>query len=203
MFTEWKKIRVLGEGSYGTVCLATTIFPKEVQEVLIAVKSSKPHREESLEKEEAILNLFHGRKEIVQCIGGVPTIENSGYVYNLMMEFAPYGSLGNLIKRRKSLLESEVKVYTRMLLKGLSVIHEFGVIHCDLKPDNVLLFPSQEHGVEYELKIGDFGMSKRKEEVFDGDFWKIKFRGSPYYMSPIEGANRSSLGYMVSWMHGY
>ncbi|XP_020231789.1 mitogen-activated protein kinase kinase kinase 17-like [Cajanus cajan] len=183
MFTEWKKIRVLGEGSYGTVSLASTILPEGVQGVLIAVKSSKPHGVKSLQKEEAILELFYGCKEIVQCIWGLPTMENGRYIYNLLMEYAPLGSLGNLIKKRKSLLESEVQVYTRMLLKGLSIIHQYGVVHCDLKPDNVLLFPNHEHG-GYQLKISDFGLSKTKDEVFDADSWKIKFRGTPYYMSP-------------------
>ncbi|KAL2330444.1 hypothetical protein Fmac_018025 [Flemingia macrophylla] len=184
MFPSWRKIRVLGEGTYGSVSLAITILPKEVQGVLIAVKSSKPHGEESLQKEEGVLKLFFGCKEIIQCVGGAPTIENGRYVYNLLLEFAPFGSLGNLIRRRKSILESEVKVYARMLLKGLSLIHQSGVVHCDLKPDNVLLFPGLEYGVEYQLKIGDFGLSKTKDDKFDVGFLKMRFRGTPYYMSP-------------------
>ncbi|KAL2330156.1 hypothetical protein Fmac_017737 [Flemingia macrophylla] len=106
------------------------------------------------------------------------------YVYNLLLEFSPFGSLGNLIRRRKSLLENEVKVYTRMLLKGLSLIHQSGVVHCDLKPDNVLLFPGLEYGVEYQLKISDFGLSKTKDDKFDVGFPKMRFRGTPDYMSP-------------------
>ncbi|KAL2570484.1 hypothetical protein GLYMA_18G244200v4 [Glycine max] len=182
--TEWEKLKILGEGSYGTVSLAVLTAPEEAKGELIAVKTSKPHGLDSLQKEETILDSFFGCKEILRCIWSLFTMENGRFVYNLLMEFAPCGSLGDLI-RKKPLSESQVRVYSRMLLKGLSLVHRFGVVHCDLKPDNILLFPSgEENDVDYQLKIADFGLSRTKDEVFDADFWKIKFRGSPFYMSP-------------------
>ncbi|KAK7394644.1 hypothetical protein VNO78_15177 [Psophocarpus tetragonolobus] len=183
LIIEWEPVKILGEGSYGTVFLAMLTAPEETKGTMIAVKTSKPHGLDSLQKEGTILDSFFGCKEILQCIWALSTIDNGRTVYNLLMEFAPCGSLGDFI-RNKQLPETQVRVYARMLLNGLSLIHQSGVVHCDLKPDNILLFPPYDHGVDYQLKIADFGLSRTKDEDFDPDFWKIKFRGSPFYMSP-------------------
>ncbi|KAK7307348.1 hypothetical protein VNO77_40322 [Canavalia gladiata] len=126
---------------------------------------------------------FIGCDEIVQCYSGQFSMEKKYLSYTLFMEFSPYGSLGDLMKKRP-ILESEVRIYTHMLLKGLSCIHGIGVVHCDLKPNNILLFPSSKKGAMCQLKIADFGVSKTKEELINADTWKIKFRGTPFYMSP-------------------
>lgn len=183
MVTEWKNLRILGKGTYGVVYLAVLVAPQEVNGEVIAVKSSRPNMFHSLKTEESILQLFFGCKEIVQCFWSESTLENGHLTCNLLMEYAPYGSLRGLIKDIP-LLESEARVYTRMLLRGLSRIHQAGVVHCDLKSDNILLFPSSENGARYQVKIADFGLSKTKGENFNADFWKIKFRGTPHYMSP-------------------
>ncbi|RDX61152.1 Mitogen-activated protein kinase kinase kinase 17, partial [Mucuna pruriens] len=182
--TKWKKLAILGSGSYATVYFASIILPQEWNSKVVAIKSSSPFSFSilSLEKEKRILKLLLGCKEILQCYFDEFSIERNYVYYNLFLEFAPYGSLGDLLKKGP-LLDREVRIYTHMLLKGLSCIHQNGVVHCDLKPDNILLFPSSEKGVRYQLKIADFGLSKTREET-NVDFGKIKFRGTPLYMSP-------------------
>jgi serine/threonine protein kinase len=55
--------------------------------------------------------------------------------------------------------ECDIQKFTRMILKGLRCIHKKGYVHCDLKPVNVLVFPSLDgHGSR--VKITDFGLSK-------------------------------------------
>ena len=71
-----------------------------------------------------------------------------------------------------------------MILKGLSFKHGQGIVHCDLKPDNILLFPPSAKEDTYQLKISDFGLSKTSIETIDPEFWTLNFRGTPYYMSP-------------------
>nr|KYP69019.1 Mitogen-activated protein kinase kinase kinase A [Cajanus cajan] len=101
------------------------------------------------------------------------------------MELAPYGSLGELIRKRGAISEDTVRIYTHMLLKGLHCIHEKEVVHCDLKPDNILLFPTWKSETWYQVKIADFGLAKtRKEAKAEFRLRKMKFRGTPYYMSP-------------------
>ncbi|KAK6787534.1 hypothetical protein RDI58_016059 [Solanum bulbocastanum] len=48
------------------------------------------------------------------------------------------------------------------MLRGLNHIHAIGYVHCDMKPENVLLVPSSSKGsVEFRAKIGDLGLAKR------------------------------------------
>ncbi|KOM31264.1 hypothetical protein LR48_Vigan01g081900 [Vigna angularis] len=178
---EWKKLRVLGEGSYGTVYLVLlrSIEEQKPKISLLALKTSSSY---SMLREKKVFELLRGCEGIVQCYYYKCIVERGYLSYNLFMEYAPHGSLGNLIKT-KLLSDKEVIVYTQMLLKGLSCMHEKGIVHCDLKPDNILLFPSWDDRTKYQLKISDFGLSKTSEEA-NADLGEIKFRGTPYYMSP-------------------
>ncbi|CAA7037970.1 unnamed protein product [Microthlaspi erraticum] len=77
-----------------------------------------------------------------------------------------------------------IRKFTCMLLQGLATIHEHGYVHCDLKPDNILVFPKNDAwNRSYELKISDFGLSERDG---DSDWWSPSrpFAGTPIYMSP-------------------
>ncbi|KAF2619512.1 hypothetical protein F2Q68_00038674 [Brassica cretica] len=55
--------------------------------------------------------------------------------------------------------------------EGLVSIHDHGYVHCDIKPDNLLLFPSSISS--YELKISDFGKTLEVGEV--PKFWESEF----------------------------
>ena len=141
----------------------------------------------SLNKEVLILSKFIGSPQILQLIGHQVAAEDDGKcsVYNLVLEYAAGGSLDDLINQRKKLPEDELKGYLRMMLTGFSCIHSKGFVHCDFKPSNVLVFPSQ-HG-NPDLKIADFGLSKMymKEQRPKSSFgYKSSFRGTREYMSP-------------------
>ncbi|CAH2065886.1 unnamed protein product [Thlaspi arvense] len=85
----------------------------------------------------------------------------------------------------RKLPESMIKDFTRMILQGLVSIHRRGYVHCDLKSDNHLVFPSTRNSNSpYELKISDFGNSLRVGQV--PDFWAIDFPfvGTPIYTPP-------------------
>ncbi|EXB54740.1 MAP kinase kinase kinase mkh1 [Morus notabilis] len=70
-----------------------------------------------------------------------------------------------------------------MILKGLSCIHAKGIVHCDIKPDNILVFPCEHDGI-YGLKISDFGLAKELSESGDGD-GDDQYRGATAYMWPV------------------
>ncbi|XP_061369660.1 serine/threonine-protein kinase sid1-like, partial [Gastrolobium bilobum] len=126
------------------------VAPEKCIGNVVAVKSSMPHSIGSLMREESIIRSLIGCEELLQCHFGQFTIEKSEFIYNLVMEFAPYA----------------------------------GVVHCDLKPDNILLFPSSKNDAKNQLKIADFGLSKTKEEIINAEYWNFRFRGTPLYMSP-------------------
>ncbi|XP_014515284.1 mitogen-activated protein kinase kinase kinase 17-like [Vigna radiata var. radiata] len=178
---EWMKLRVLGEGSFGKVYLVLLRFTQE-QNSKVSLLAMKTSSSASMVREKKIFDLLLGCKGIVQCHYYKIIVEGDKLTYNLFMEYALYGSLGNLIKI-ELFSDKEVVVYTHMILKGLYCMHEKGIVHGDLKPDNILLFHSSDRHIKYQLKISDFGLSKTSEEA-NTDLGEIKFRGTPYYMSP-------------------
>ena len=85
-------------------------------------------------REEEILRSLGACPNVVQCFGGYSSTEVDGsLVYNLILEYAPGGSLRSLMEmRRGKLLEFEVLRYTRMIVRALCHMHEREVIHYDL-----------------------------------------------------------------------
>ncbi|KAG7643969.1 Protein kinase domain [Arabidopsis suecica] len=183
--------KYLGKGSYGSVSLFKYSKPRTT--LYTAVKTCNYKNAESLEKEFGILSEFKGCSRIVQCYEN-RVIENldveGNKEYMMLMEYAAGGSLRTFMKRSedKKLPDPLIREFTRMILEGLATIHGQGYVHCDLKPDNILVFPrcvykKRAWRSSYELKISDFGLSKR-----DGDskWWHPHrpFVGTAIYMSP-------------------
>jgi hypothetical protein len=93
----------------------------------------------------------------------------------LVLEYVPHGNLLKRIISRKKLSESEVAMFARKLFKTLEYIHGFGILHRDLKLENILMSHSKKC---YKFKIADFGLS-----CFIDKSKKMK-SGSPGYMAP-------------------
>lgn len=131
---------------------------------IIAVKSAEFKHSLSLQKEGSILFTLNDCPGIVHCYGEDISVESNKKVYNLLLEFAPGGSLRNLMQSSSEgkLPESDVRRYTRMILKALRQVHERGYVHCDIKPENILVFPSKNGGKS--VKIADFGLAHNTRE---------------------------------------
>ncbi|KAL1207580.1 Mitogen-activated protein kinase kinase kinase 20 [Cardamine amara subsp. amara] len=85
----------------------------------------------------------------------------------------------------RSLSDSMIRDFTCMILQGLASVHNHGYVHCDLKPENIPVFPRPcGSNILYELKISDFGMSTKVGE--ESELWEFDspFLGTPLYMSP-------------------
>ncbi|CAN0915685.1 Mitogen-activated protein kinase kinase kinase 20 [Linum grandiflorum] len=96
---------------------------------------------------------FLGAPGIIQCsrITVSREIQNGPPNYNmLLMEYAAGGSLSDLIAdhRRRTggrigIPERIVRFFTLMLLRAIRSNHSCGITHCDIKPDNILVFPAE------------------------------------------------------------
>jgi len=73
----------------------------------------------------------------------------------IVMELCPGGDLLNYVRKRRKLNEKYAKFVFKQIMEGIAYLHENGVVHRDIKLDNILL---DGHG---NIKIGDFGVSKK------------------------------------------
>ena len=96
------------------------------------------------------------------------------------MEFCPNGSLSTKVKDQP-LAAREAAQIVEQLAQGVAAAHAHGILHRDLKPDNVLF------SREGTPRIADFGLSKRFDESSDGDSGLTHtgaVMGTPSYMAP-------------------
>nr|GMD87465.1 mitogen-activated protein kinase kinase kinase 2-like [Ipomoea batatas] len=125
----------------------------------MAVKSAAIQCSCSLERERVFLDALRDCPFIVRCFGEDVSMEHGQHVYNLLLEYTPGGTLHQLIRTTGGIREDLARLYTYQLLKGIHYMHTRGIIHCDLKPENVLVFPGKFHGWK-RLKLCDFGLAK-------------------------------------------
>src|SRR5262249_32310109 len=112
--------------------------------------------------------------------------EKDGLLY-LVMELMTEGTLNTLLRQRVS--ERLISLITgldliRQAAEGLAAAHDVGMIHRDIKPDNLLLTRlsgSEQGGEQYELKISDFGLARLAENSGLTAGGPV---GTPAYMSP-------------------
>src|SRR6266567_3510188 len=168
---------VLGMGGMGVVYRA---FDRELQEV-VAIKTLRP---ETLTGGGVALERFKQEIRLARKIAhrNVVRTHDLGEVngmYYLTMEYVEGTSLKQLIETRGPMPVPVTLTIGKQLCRALEVAHEQGVIHRDIKPQNMVVEPS---GV---LKVMDFGIARlanrSKDEGLTKDGMSI---GTPDYMSP-------------------
>ena len=100
----------------------------------------------------------------------------------MVTEYAPCGSLADCIKKRP---EPDERIKTKVLLdaaRGLAYLHSNGILHRDVKPDNVLVF-SLDEVLTVNGKLTDFG-SSRNINLLMTNMTFTKGIGTPTYMAP-------------------
>ncbi|KAL5717214.1 hypothetical protein ACHQM5_010262 [Ranunculus cassubicifolius] len=186
----WKRGKQLGKGGFASVFLATpnpssslNNFPPNCTRFAVkSVDVDDSSGLDSLQTEAEILAQLQPSSFVIRYYGTDITIETTNKrreYFNLLLEYASMGSLQDRIST-KGLPQPEVRYITRQLLMGIRYIHAKGFVHCDLKPDNVLLLPSSDSPVGIIPKIADFGLASRpiKRHGCRG------MKGTPMYMAP-------------------
>ena len=174
----WIKGEMIGKGSFGAVYLSLNVTTGEmmaVKQVEVPKYSAQDENVmnmvEALESEMATLkDLDH--PNIVQYLG----FEIKDNIYSLFIEYVAGGSVGSLIRMYGRFDEPLIQYLTFQVLEGLSYLHSSGILHRDMKADNVLL---DQDGV---CKISDFGISKKSKDIYSNS--DMTMRGTVFWMAP-------------------
>jgi HAMP domain-containing protein/type II secretory pathway pseudopilin PulG/predicted Ser/Thr protein kinase len=166
---------VLGVGGMGMVFKAVD---SELGEV-IAIKTLK---QELLSEDTNALERFKSEIRLARRISHRNVVrthdlgEFSG-VYFITMEYVEGTTLKELVKRRGRLPIAATLTVAKQLCRALEVAHEQGVIHRDIKPQNMVVEPN---GV---LKVMDFGIARLAKRQ-SGMTEQGMVVGTPEYMAP-------------------
>ncbi|XP_036451530.1 testis-specific serine/threonine-protein kinase 1-like [Colossoma macropomum] len=166
----------LGEGSYAKVKSAYSQHLKTSVAIKIINRKTAPQDflEKFLPREMDILpSLNHSN--IVKTFEIFDT--SQGKVY-MVMELAVQGDLLELIKARGALPEDFCRKLFRQLSLAIQFIHNLDIAHRDLKCENLLL------DKDFNLKVSDFGFSKKLEYEGDQMVLSRTFCGSMAYAAP-------------------
>lgn len=168
-------VSLVGAGAMGRVYLA---LHDDLQRHC-ALKILAPRRGET---DAEYIAQFHQEGQAAAALvhPNIVTLHAVGHiagVHFLEMEYVLGRSLQQLIREEGPLPADQALRLTCMVADGLAAAHRAGIVHRDVKPDNILV---TQAGV---AKIGDFGLSTRKVAPSGFDSSKT-ICGTPNYMAP-------------------
>ena len=176
---RWMRGTLIGKGTFGRVYIGMNMTTGE----LIAVKQVEVNPDladrnkirdmvKSLDQEiDTMQHLDH--VNIVQYLG----CERKEYSISIFLEYISGGSIGSVLRKHGRFEEPVVASLTRQTLCGLAYLHQEGVLHRDLKADNILL------DLDGTCKISDFGISKKSTNPYGNDV-SNGMQGSVFWMAP-------------------
>ncbi|RME76673.1 MAG: serine/threonine protein kinase, partial [Planctomycetota bacterium] len=168
----------LGEGGMGMVYKAKQINMDRI----VALKILSP----SFAKDPSYIERFFrearsaGKLDHPNIVRGIDVGEAEGYYY-FSMEYVEGETLSQYLERVGKLNERAAAMVVIQVAKALDHAHQNGIIHRDIKPDNIFLSKSNV------VKLGDLGLAKPEGDV---SLTAIGIPvGTPCYISPEQATN--------------
>ena len=171
--------QVIGIGGMAVVFKATDILMRRVVAVKILkdeISADSQSVQRFINESKAVAMLSH--QNIVN-IYDVSVRENIKYI---VMEYVEGITLKNYMQHREVLNLREIISYTTQILRALDHAHKKGIVHRDIKPQNIMLL---KNGV---IKVTDFGIAKlpNTETISMTE----KAIGTVYYISPEQASGK-------------
>jgi eukaryotic-like serine/threonine-protein kinase len=175
---------VIGEGGMGTVYLGEhrTLRRKAAVKVLkrqFAADANMVKR--FVEEARAASAVAHPNIVDIHDVGTLA----DGLPF-MLMEYLNGESLGRRLARVGRLSPSEARSVVIQASSALEAVHDRGVVHRDLKPDNLFLVPDSLVPGGERVKVLDFGVAKLRGDLSGGGVQTRSgtLLGTPHYMSP-------------------
>lgn len=188
---HYRVLEILGEGGMGVVFKGRD----QTLQREVAIKVMHPHyarqqnfRQRFAQEARSAARLDH--PGIVQ----VYDFNQLGDLLYIVMEFIPGDNLGKILHRLRSsgkwVTLPEAVELVRQTALAVQYAHERGVLHRDLKPDNIMLRPEPGRHLPYQPVITDLGLAKLAEGGLATTQGMLM--GTPAYMSPEQALGEAS-----------
>jgi serine/threonine protein kinase len=172
-------IEEIGQGGMGAVYKA---YDNKIREV-VALKLLKPEIASDPEIIERFRNEMKlARKVAHRHVCRMYDLSEEGFSFYISMEYVPGEDLKSFIRRSGHLNEEKALNLTRQIAEGLAEAHRLGVVHRDLKPQNIMI------DRDGNAKIMDFGIARSLHSR--GLTATGVIIGTPEYMSPEQADAR-------------
>jgi eukaryotic-like serine/threonine-protein kinase len=176
----------IGRGGMGVVFLARDLALKR----RVAIKVLPPElafRQEIklrfMREAQTAARLSHPHIVPIHAVG-----DEGGLVY-FVMGYVDGESLAARLRRRHALPAEEVRRIMKEAADAIGMAHAMGVIHRDIKPDNILL-----EGTRRRVMVTDFGIAKALSQAGTGTLTGTGIAiGTPHYMSPEQAAGERDI----------
>ena len=183
----------IGEGAYGHVVHAKHKATGRDVAIKVVEKISlkrKPHAMHCIWTERTTLQELKSSDYVVNLWA---SFHDSECVY-LVMECAQGGDMSHLIRsglesEHKDLWHQAIPHYGLQLVEALEFIHSRDVLHCDLKPDNILCTSKGR------IQLADFACAVHMKDQTTND---VRFHGTSDYASPEILRGKAPGGFSVA-----
>ena len=173
-------VAVLGVGGMGTVWRAKNESLGVDVALKLILRSSADERalERFAQEARAAARIAH--PSVVRVFDYGTTPRGDPYI---AMDLLDGGSLGDFLEKRRRVPAPEALALMLPVARALAAAHECGVVHRDLKPDNIVLARQDDGSIV--PKIVDFGIAKLRIDDVDRNLTVAgTVLGSPDYLSP-------------------
>ena len=187
--SDYKNIRMLGQGSFGKIFLVEDIKTKEQYAMKKLLLDDKIDLKDNQDEFNMIMQMTSSYPELnIIHVYGTETknFDDYNFAFYVLMEVANCDwerELLNRAKHKAFYTEDEIVYILQNLVDTFAYLQQLGICHRDIKPQNILCF-----GEKY--KISDFGEAKYRKkwrlQQSKVDYTSIQtVRGTELYMSPI------------------